>query len=102
MKAYYNKSQIENIVSLLLSVAQHISKQDNEELVNETKEFMLRTDRPLEIVLEVLIKVKSNDQNNKISNTETIENAELVTFIHSPLFFLGKHSINHYSWTYKN
>lgn len=78
MKAYYNKSQIENIVGLLLKISKHMTQVDSEELVNEVKEYLLSNDRPLEIMLEVLIKIKSHDTNNKVTNPATIENAEIV------------------------
>lgn len=48
------------------------------ELVNEVKEFLTTHERSLEILLEILIKVKSTESNNKVSNEQTIEVAELV------------------------
>ncbi|KAL4488796.1 hypothetical protein ABPG72_016449 [Tetrahymena utriculariae] len=78
VKAYYNKSQIEYIVELILHLAQNMSSDEDKELVNEIKNYMLKNERALEIVLEILIKVKTFDNNNKISNQETIEKAELA------------------------
>lgn len=34
---------------------------EEQELVNEVKEYLLKSERALEIILEILIKVKTND-----------------------------------------
>lgn len=65
-------------MGLILTLAKSMSLDEDKELVNEIKEYMLKNERALEIVLEILIKVKTFDHNNKISNQETIENAEMV------------------------
>lgn len=57
-----------------------MSSDEDKELVNEIKEYMLKNERALEIVLEILIKVKTFDHNNKISNEETLQNAEMVNY----------------------
>lgn len=45
-----------------------MTKESETELVNEVKEFLVAHERSLEILLEILIKVKSTESNNKVSN----------------------------------
>jgi len=45
-----------------------MTKESETELVNEVKEFLITHERSLEILLEILIKVKSTESNNKVSN----------------------------------
>lgn len=44
-----------------MTLAKSMASDEDNDIVNETKEYLLKTDRALEIILEILIKVKSNE-----------------------------------------
>lgn len=56
----------------MLTFAKAATAEKDSELVSELIEYMLKNSRTLEILLEIIIKVKSTEQNNKLSNEETI------------------------------